>query len=81
MPKSVIFFKSVYETDDHEKHWSQYSINFPLASEHLKTMNDSSPSPDLLLQAHSKQNEGSSSTTGKAAFQNVVWSRLLSIFL
>ncbi|XP_075620557.1 sperm-associated antigen 17 [Balearica regulorum gibbericeps] len=47
------------------------SGNFPLemikktsrASEHLNAMNDSSPSPDLLLQAHSKQNEGSSSTT------------------
>ncbi|XP_052649829.1 sperm-associated antigen 17 [Harpia harpyja] len=33
------------------------------ASECLDTMSDSSPLPGLLLQAHSKQNEGSSSTT------------------
>ncbi|XP_010140982.1 PREDICTED: sperm-associated antigen 17, partial [Buceros rhinoceros silvestris] len=33
------------------------------ASERLSTMSDSSPSPGLLLQAHSKQNEGSSSVT------------------
>ncbi|KAM6144590.1 sperm-associated antigen 17 [Phoenicopterus ruber ruber] len=32
------------------------------ASECLNTMSDSSPSPGLLLQAHSKRNEGSSST-------------------
>ncbi|KAM9301129.1 sperm-associated antigen 17 [Morus bassanus] len=46
------------------------SGNFPLemikkpsrASECLSTMSDPSPSPGLLLQAHSKQNEGSSST-------------------
>ncbi|XP_030327824.1 sperm-associated antigen 17 isoform X3 [Strigops habroptila] len=50
----------------------QESGNFPLetiekpstASECLNTMSDCPPSPDLLLQAHSKQNEGSSSTTG-----------------
>ncbi|KAM9565464.1 sperm-associated antigen 17 [Guaruba guarouba] len=50
----------------------QESGNFPLetiekpsiASECLSTMSDLSPSPDLLLQAHSKENEGSSSTTG-----------------
>ncbi|XP_010295457.1 PREDICTED: sperm-associated antigen 17, partial [Phaethon lepturus] len=47
------------------------SKNFPLetikkpsrASECLNTMRDSLPSPGLQLQAHSKQNEGSSSTT------------------
>ncbi|XP_028940322.1 sperm-associated antigen 17-like, partial [Antrostomus carolinensis] len=47
------------------------SVHFPLetikkpsgASECLSTMSDSSSSPDLLLQAHSKQNEGYSSTT------------------
>ncbi|XP_064321296.1 sperm-associated antigen 17 isoform X2 [Phalacrocorax carbo] len=46
------------------------SRNFPLemmktpsrASECLNTMSDPSPSPGLLLQAHSKQNKGSSST-------------------
>ncbi|KAM4683533.1 LOW QUALITY PROTEIN: sperm-associated antigen 17 [Amazona ochrocephala] len=50
----------------------QESGNFPLetiekpstASECLNTMSDRSPSPDLLLQAHSKENEGSNSTTG-----------------
>ncbi|XP_035750501.1 sperm-associated antigen 17 [Egretta garzetta] len=45
------------------------SENFPLemikkpTSECLNTMSDSLPSPGLLLQAHSKQNEGSSSIT------------------
>ncbi|XP_075293875.1 sperm-associated antigen 17 isoform X3 [Opisthocomus hoazin] len=47
------------------------SVNFPVEtikkpsreSECLNTMRDSSPSPGLLLQTHSKQNEGSSSTT------------------
>lgn len=72
------FFLCVYENDD-EKHLSQYSIIFPVASECLDTISDSSPLPGLLLQAHSKQNEGSRSTTGKAAFQNVVWSRLISV--
>lgn len=74
------FFSCVFENyDDHEKHLSQYSIIFPLASVCLNAINDSSPSPGLLLQAHSKQNESSSSITGKAVFQNVVWSRLIFI--
>ncbi|KAK4832625.1 hypothetical protein QYF61_024606 [Mycteria americana] len=70
------------------------SGNFPLekiknpnrASECLNTMSDSSPSPGLLLQAHSKQNEGSSTTTdlNKAArsqettFQRKVQSLLVN---
>ncbi|XP_075021977.1 sperm-associated antigen 17 [Calonectris borealis] len=56
------------------------------ASECLNTMSDSSPSPGLLLQAHSKQNEGSSNTTdlNKAAksqetpFQRKVQSLLVN---
>ncbi|KAM6093522.1 sperm-associated antigen 17 [Chlamydotis macqueenii] len=70
------------------------SGNFPLeiikkprrASECLSTMSDSSPSPGLLLRAHSKQNEGSSSTTDLRAdaraqetpFQRKVQSLLLN---
>ncbi|XP_009328452.1 PREDICTED: sperm-associated antigen 17 [Pygoscelis adeliae] len=70
------------------------SGNFPLemikkpsrASECLDTMSDSSPSPGLLLQAHSKQNEGSSSTTDlnkaarsqKTPFQHKVQSLLVN---
>ncbi|XP_072707631.1 sperm-associated antigen 17 [Ciconia boyciana] len=68
------------------------SGNFPLemiknpTSECLNTMSDSSPSPGLLLQAHSKQNEGSSTTTdlNKAArsqetpFQRKVQSLLVN---
>ncbi|KAM6417208.1 LOW QUALITY PROTEIN: sperm-associated antigen 17 [Pluvialis apricaria] len=56
------------------------------ASEGLNAMNDSSPSPGLTLQAHSKQNESSSSTTdlNKAArsqetpFQHKVQSLLVN---
>ncbi|XP_050750257.1 sperm-associated antigen 17 [Gymnogyps californianus] len=70
------------------------SGNYPLetikkpsrASECLNTVSDSSPSPGLLLQAYSKQNEGSSSTTdlNKAArsqetpFQHKVHSLLVN---
>ncbi|XP_010565811.1 PREDICTED: sperm-associated antigen 17 [Haliaeetus leucocephalus] len=70
------------------------SGNFPLemirkpsrASECLDTISDSSPLPGLLLQAHSKQNEGSRSTTdlNKAArsqetpFQRKVQSLLVN---
>ncbi|XP_009948670.1 PREDICTED: sperm-associated antigen 17, partial [Leptosomus discolor] len=55
-------------------------------SECLGTMSDSSPSPGLLLQAHSKENEGSSSTTDlnkatgsqETAFQHKVQSLLVN---
>lgn len=51
---------------------------FPSVSEYLNSTSDSSPSPGLLLKTPSKHRKGSSSTTGKAAFQSGVWSRFIS---